>query len=112
MKEQDSIPENKKEPMEEKIFTDEFLKEIGFQRQVKELSSFSRPGQYGRAVDLRTNGMTILEWNNEGASCNYFGEALESNVYFGIKKDGGTRGAFNGYVFTQDDVRKLLSLTW
>jgi len=106
--------------MKEKIFTDEFLEEIGFIRQTSytlrtlqgEIKKHTANFPYGRAIDKRTNGMTVLTWMNEGASCTYFGEPLESNVYLGIGKDGDTRKAFNGYVFTQDDVRKLLSLTW
>lgn len=98
--------------MRNDIFTEEFLKEIGFQLQEMPLSQFSEPGQYGQAIDTRTNGMTRINWNNEGASCTYFGEPLESNAHFGIYKDGGTRTVFNGYVYSQDDVRKILSLTW
>jgi len=94
-----------------KIFTDEFLEEIGFIRVNLPLSKFSVPGQYGKAIDKRTNGMTVLNWNNEGASCTYFGDKLDSNVSLGIGKDGGTRTVFNGYVFNQNDVKKLLSLT-
>ncbi len=87
------------------IFTDDFLKTIGFKREeTKE--------PYGKAVDIRTNGMTQIFWNTEGHSCTYFGEKLEQNISFAIKKDGGTRYAFNGYVFSQEDVVKLLNLTW
>lgn len=104
----------------EKIFTDEFLEEIGFIRQsnytVKsfdgQVNKYTAVFPYGRAIDKRTKGMTVLTWNNEGASCTYFGEPLQSNVYLGIGKDCDTRKAFNGYVYSQDDVRKLLSLTW
>lgn len=89
----------------EKIFTDEFLDEIDFcrTRQTKD--------GCGRAVSKRPNGMTVLEWNNEGHSCTYFGEELESNVSLGVGKDGGTRTAFNGYVFNQEDVKNILRLT-
>lgn len=89
------------------IFTDQFLQEIGFKRILLESSA-----NYGKAVDLRTNGMTELYWNTEGHICTYFGERLQQNVSFSIKKDGGTRYAFNGYVFSQDDVVRLLKLTW
>jgi hypothetical protein len=96
----------------EKIFTDEFLEEIGFERVELPPSEFNKNNQYGRAIDKRTKGMTVLSWNNEGASCTYFREKLEPNVYLGIGKDGDTRKAFNGYVFNQDDVKRLLTLTW
>jgi hypothetical protein len=95
--------------MKDKIFTLEFLNEIGFTLIPKndEETNF---GQYGSAKD-RT-GMTIIHWNKEGASCTYFAEKLDPNNFLLIEKDGGTRTAFNGYVFNQDDVRKLLKLTW
>ena len=93
------------------IFSDEFLKEIGFTRDVERKRSMYRPNQiYGKAKDKI--GMTILEWNEEGASCTYFGDKLPPNMFLRIGKDAGTRTAFNGYVFTRDDVRKLLKLTW
>ena len=88
------------------MITDEFLKEIGFKRTYGEDGS-----QYGKAEDVRT-GITRLAWNHEGHSVTYFGEPLEPNVAFGIKKDGGTRTAFSGYVFSLDDVRHLLKMTW
>ena len=89
------------------IFTDEFLEEIGFKR-VK----IDSPENYGKAIDKRTNGMTVLTWNTEGHSVTYFGEPLEENTALGIGKDAGTRKAFNGYVFTQEDVKRLLQLTY
>lgn len=92
------------------IFTNDFLKEIGFTLVKRTISKYSPYQEYGEAKD-RT-GMTILNWNNGGASCTYFGEKLEPNIFFVIGKDGGTRTAFNGYVFSEDDVRKLLKLTW
>lgn len=91
------------------IFTDEFLKEIGFTLVHRTISKFSPYQEYGKAKD-RT-GMTVLYWNNEGHSCTYFGEKLEKNVGLSIRKDGDTRYAFNGYVFNQDDVKILLKLT-
>ena len=104
----------------EKIFTDEFLEEIGFERQTEyNYENFAGEtiyryvrSPYGRAIDKRTNGMTVLEWNNEGPSCTYFGDPLEDSVYLSIGKDGDTRKVFNGYVFTKEDVEFLLSRTW
>ncbi len=96
--------------MKQEIFTDEFLKEIGFTLIEKKKSEFKPYPIYGKAKD-RT-GMTIIQWCDEGHSCTYFGEKLEPNTSVGILKDGGTRHAFNGYVYTQDDLKLLLSLTW
>jgi len=88
------------------IFTKEFIEEIGFKFTVGDENS-----QYGEAVSKKPNGMTVINWNNGGHFCTYFGEKLEPNVSMSIKKDGGTRTAFNGYVFSQDDVRFLLKRT-
>jgi len=93
----------------ETIFTDGFLKEIGFTLIKREVSKFSPYRVYGCAKDRI--GMTYLYWNNEGHSCTYFGDKLESNVSFSIKKDSDTRIAFNGYVFNSDEVKLLLKLT-
>jgi hypothetical protein len=90
------------------IFTPEFLKEIGF-TFVETASTKSRPDIYGCAKDKI--GLTHLYWNNEGAGVTYFGDKLDPNTYLTIKKDAETRTVFNGYVFTQDDVRQLLKLT-
>lgn len=94
------------------IFTEEFLKEIEFKNIPLPKSKYSKKGQYGKAQSIKGAGITTLNWNNEGASCTYFGEPLEANVFLGIEKDWGTRRAFNGYVFNQDDVRRLLKMTW
>jgi hypothetical protein len=90
------------------IFTDEFLEEIGFKRAPIKTPDI----RCGKAIDKKTGGMTVITWNTTGHSCTYFGDKLPQNVSVGIGKDGGTRTAFNGYVFTQDDVRKALSLSW
>ncbi len=94
----------------EKIFTPEFIKEIGFVLVYEKNSEFPPYQIYGFIKD-RT-GMTHIQWNEDGHSCTYFGVPLEQNVSMEIKKDAGTRTAFNGYVFNQDDVRNLLRLTW
>lgn len=94
----------------EKIFTTDFLKEIGFNLISEQASKYKPYALYGKAKDRI--GLTIIYWNEEGAHCTYYGEVLKPNNYFCIEKDGGTRTVFNGYVFTQDDVRKLLSLTY
>jgi hypothetical protein len=96
--------------MKQEIFTDEFLKEIGFSLIGRKKSGYRPYSVYGKAKDKI--GLTIIEWNEEGHSCTYFGEKLEPNTSVGILKDGGTRTAFNGYVYTQDDLKKILSLTW
>ena len=93
-----------------KIFTPEFLDEIGF-TLISETKSTFKPYQiYGKAKDRI--GLTHIYWNEEGNSVTYFGKELEPNNSISIRKDGDTRTVFNGYVFSQDDVRKILSLTW
>lgn len=87
----------------EKIFTPEFIKEIGFKL-------VSEENGYGCIVDKI--GMTHIYWNEEGVCCTYFREKLEPNISMAIRKDADTRYAFNGYVFNQDDVRNLLKMTW
>lgn len=94
----------------EKIFTEEFLEEIGFTLVYGKISEYKPNKPYGCAKDRI--GLTHLYWNEEGNSCTYFGEKLEENVSLSIRKDADTRYAFNGYVFSQDDVRRLLKLTW
>jgi hypothetical protein len=95
--------------MKEEIFTDEFLEEIGFSLIEKKLGTYKPYPIYGKAKDKI--GMTIIQWSTEGHSCTYFGEKLEPNTSVSVLKDGGTRTAFNDYVYTQDDLRKILSLT-
>lgn len=95
--------------MKEEIFTDEFLNEIGFTLIEKKRSDYKPYSIYGKAKDRY--GMTVIQWCDEGHSCTYFGNELEPNTSVGILKDGGTRYVFNGYVYTQDDLRKVLSLT-
>lgn len=97
----------------EDFITPALLEELGFkltsykQNKYKDGDHF-----YGKAVDKRTNGMTVLSWNTQGASCTYFGDKLEPNIYLRIGKDGDTRAAFSGYVFNEQDFRKVISLTW
>jgi hypothetical protein len=83
----------------------DFLKDLGF-KVIKD------DGQYGEAHDIKTNGMTVLNWNREGHWCTYFGEKLEPNISISIKKDGGTRYAFNGYIFDEKELEYLLKRTW
>ena len=89
-----------------KIFTEEFIKEIEFL-----YSSGDENSQYGEAVSIRPRGMTVINWNNEGSICTYFGDKLKPNVSVSIKKDGGTRTVFNGYVYSQDDIRIIIDRT-
>lgn len=93
-----------------KIFTQEFLDEIGFTLVYEKKSEYAPYKNYGCAKDRI--GLTHLYWNEDGHKCTYFGDRLEPNTSFSIRKDGDTRYAFNGYVFTQNDVRLLLKLTW
>lgn len=93
----------------QEIFTEEFLKEIGFQ-PINDTLTEQSEGVIGKALDTKTNKTKLL-WNNEGCQTTLNGEPLKPNVALAIYKDSGTRAVFFGYVFTQDDVRKLLSLT-
>lgn len=88
----------------EDIFDKDYLKSIGFKVTADS-------GQYGTAKDIRTNGITLLAWNRDGARCTYFGEPLEKNVSFEIKKDGGTRTAFSGYVYNREQLELIIKLT-
>lgn len=93
------------------IFTDEFLEEIGLNYNVKRKTSEFKPHQiYGKCTD-RT-GMTTMEWNEEGPTMTYFGVHIMPAMYVGVKKDGGTRTAFSGYIHTQEDLKTILKLTW
>jgi len=89
-----------------KIFTEDFIKEIGFK-----FSKGDENSQYGEVNSLIPRGMTVINWNTEGHTCTYFGDKLKENVSVSIKKDGGTRTVFNGYVYSQDDMRMLLDRT-
>lgn len=87
------------------LFEKEYIESLGF-KVVKD------DGQYGEATSVMPKGMTVLQWNRDGASCTYLGEKLPDNAYFSIQKDGGTRYAFNGHVFSREDIEKTLELTW
>lgn len=89
------------------LFTDELLEELGFKLEYRKISKFSPFQEYGRAK----SGMTTLSWNTEGAFCTYHGEPNKDNNIFYIGKDCDTRTAFNGYVFNQEDIRKVIKLT-
>jgi hypothetical protein len=91
------------------IITNTLLKELGFTLISRTNSTFSPYQVYGKAKDK--TGMTLIHWNEEGASCTYSGDKLEPNNYLTIEKDGGTRTVFNGYVFNKEDVIHLLKLT-
>lgn len=93
----------------EDFITEKLLKELGFNLVSYKKSEFSKQEtMYGYA----TNGMTTINWATDGHHCTYFGKDLEPNIGVCIKKDGGTRTAFNGYCFTEEDFRKVLQLTW
>ncbi len=92
-----------------KIFTKEFLKEIGFTLIKEEKSKFEPFKLYGSAKDKI--GLTIISWSEEGHSCTYFGKKLKNNTSVRITKDGGTRTVFDGYVFNQNEIKLLLNLT-
>lgn len=90
------------------------LEEAGF-NLVEYNVRTDRTEQYsatGKAIDKRTNGMTILYWNTRGHSVTYFGTPLPKNISLNIRKDGDTRNAFNGYIFNPQQLNLLLNLTW
>lgn len=95
---------------QKKIFTPEFLEEIGFTLVYEKTSEYKSYKIYGCAKDKI--GMTHIYWNEDGASVTYFGEKIKPNISMSIRKDADTRYAFNGYVFNKNDVRRLLKLTW
>jgi len=92
-----------------KMFSDDFLKEIGFKLIKYEKNSFKPNQYYGIAIDRI--GLTHIYWNEDGHSVTYFGDKLEPNISVSVRKDADTRTVFNGYVFNQDDMRKILKLT-
>lgn len=90
------------------FITPELLDELGF--KIVKNPDLNRG--YGKAVDKKTGWMTMLYWNCEGCSCTYFGDKLEDNIGLSIRKDNDTRNAFNGYIYTVEDLKKVISLTW
>lgn len=89
--------------MRNDIFTKEFIHELGFM-------TVSYDGQYGRAENLPpVKGKRQLQWNEEGSYIDYFGNSLLPNVFLRIYEDAGTRTVFYGVVYSQDDVRFILS---
>ena len=94
----------------EDFITPALLDELGF--KITSYEQNSGDHFYGKAVDKRTGGMTVLSWSTRGASCTYFGDRLEPNISLRVGKDGDTRAAFSGYVFNEQDFRKVISLTW
>lgn len=86
-------------------FSKAFMKELGFKTTKDD-------GIYGEAKCIRTNGMTVINWNRQGSTLTYFGDKLETNIGVEIRKDGGTRTAFNGYIFHEDQLKDLLEFTW
>ena len=82
-----------------------FMKSIGFKTTKDD-------GIFGEAKDIKSNGMTIINWNRNGRIYSYFGKKLDKNIDISIKKDGGTRTAFDGYIFCEHQLKELLELTW
>lgn len=94
------------------FITTELLAEIGFELIKYKESEYQAGIFYGEADHIRGGGMTKLNWCTGGHSVTYFGDKLNPNISISIKKDGGTRHAFNGYVFSPGDLRRVLELTW
>lgn len=87
----------------EDLFEKEFIESLGYE-------VISDDGVYGKAESTRAKGMTILSWNREGTTINYFGDKIEYGAFFGIQKDGGTRTAYNGLVRTREQVEMFVEL--
>lgn len=96
----------------ENFITEELLNELGFNLVKYEESSWKKGVFYGEAHSMIPRGMTTINWNTDGHSVTYFGRTLKPNIGVLIKKDGGTRTAFNGYCFTVNDFKRVLKLTW
>ena len=95
----------------EDFITKELLEELGFTR--KSYTESAEKGIfYGVAESISPKGMTVIDWSTRGHRCTYFGKGLDPNISVGIKKDGGTRTAFNGYVFSVEEFKLILKLTW
>jgi len=90
---------------DEDLFDKDFLKEIGFE-------TIKDNGKYGEAHSIRPKGKIILNWNKDGANCDYFGTPEpRRNSFLGIKEDGGTRTTFNGIVYTREQIELLIKLS-
>ena len=99
-----SFEEWQEKAPKEDIFDKDYLESLGFY-------IVSDDGQYGKATF--GNGATVIQWNRWGHHCTYYGKPIEEyNCSFSIRKDGGTRYAFNGYVFSRKDIERLLEMTW
>lgn len=96
----------------ENFITKELLEELGFTLETYKESTWNKGVFYGEAHSKRPKGMTTINWNTDGHSVTYFGEPLAANIGVLIKKDGGTRTAFNGYCFSEEDFKRVLQLTW
>jgi len=86
----------------------QLVEELGFIVIDIKKSNYKPFKEYGKAKDKY--GMTFLKWNNEGASCDYFGNKLEDNIFITIEKDAGTRTVFNGIVHNIDELKLILKL--
>lgn len=60
------------------LFEKKYIESLGF-TVVKD------NGQYGEAHSNRPKGKRILNWNREGANCDYFGKPIEE--YNGLYKE-------------------------
>lgn len=89
----------------EDFFDKEFIESLGFE-VIKD------DGQYGEAVCKRSC-MINIHWNRQGHHMTYFGDSInEYNCSFSVMKDGKTRTVFSGYVFSKDDIERILKMTW
>lgn len=93
--------------MEEEFFyflDKKYLKTIGF-----DVKSFD--GTYGIAESQSPKGYIVINWNEKGHGVTYSGKKLSDNCSVCIKKDGGTRKVFDGYIFDRRQLELILELT-
>lgn len=84
-------------------FDKDFLKENNFKLKKDD-------GKYGYAQSIKPNGYVTLEFNRGGIGLSYLGDKLEPNIAIGLKLDGGTRTAFNGIIYSEEDFITVLKL--
>lgn len=91
--------------MKEDIFDKKYIESIGFKLDKDD-------GQYGKATRIKDGGMTLIRWNRQGPTQTYLGKRFEKKAAsFSIHKDGDTRMAFNGHIFSRKDIETLFKLT-
>lgn len=95
--------EQPQQPKNKDWFNEAFLKENNF-KLIRD------DGKYGYAESIKPNGYVTLEFNRGGIGLSYLGDKLEPNIAIGLKLDGGTRTAFNGIIYSEEDFITVLKL--